>query len=350
MQLIFGQLATELAKTGQFIKRTRKLTGEKSAQILIFSWLSNANATYYDMAQTTLSLGIKISPQAIEKRFTEESAQLLLALLDKAFLQVVETGSTATALFCRFSSVIVADSTTITLPDELSSLWSGCGGSCEKNTQSSMKVQASVDLKDGGLQVSIHDGKASDNMASIRVSNLGYFNLTVFSYLSAEQSFWLSRLKLSTRLVSQDGKVINLGKWLATTQRDVTDSPVLLGKRRKLPARFLAHRVADDIANARRRKIRANAKKKGHQPSKRRLAVSDWIILVTNVPSNLLTADEALTVMRIRWQIELIFKLWKSVNSLDKSRSEKKWRILTEVYGKLLVVLLQHWLIVMGAW
>ena len=187
-------------------------------------------------------------------------------------------------------------------------------------------------------------------LATLWVSNLGYFNLTVFSYLSAEQSFWLSRLKLSTRLVSQDGKVINLGKWLATTQRDVTDSPVLLGKRRKLPARFLAHRVADDIANARRRKIRADAKKKGRQPSKRRLAVADWIILVTNVPSNLLTADKALTVMRIRWQIELIFKLWKSVNSLDKSRSEKKWRILTEVYGKLLVVLLQHWLIVMGAW
>ena len=85
MQLIFGQLATELAKTGQFIKRTRKLTGEKSAQILIFSWLSNANATYCDMAQTALSLGIKSSPQAIEKRFTEESAQFLLALLEKSF-------------------------------------------------------------------------------------------------------------------------------------------------------------------------------------------------------------------------------------------------------------------------
>ena len=130
--------------------------------------------------------------------------------------------------------------------------------------------------------------------------------------------------------------MINLGKWLATTQRDVIDSPVLLGKRRKLPARFLAHRVADDICQ--------------RHPSKRRLAVADWTILVTNMPSNLLTADEALTVMRIRWQIELIFKLWKSVNSLDKSRSKKKWRILTEVYGKLLVVLLQHWLIVMGAW
>ena len=67
------------------------------------------------------------------------------------------------------------------------------------------------------------------------------------------------------------------------------------------------------------------------------------------MPSNLLTADETLTVTQTRWQIELIFKLWKSVNSLDKSWSEKKWRILTEVYGKLIVVLLQHWLIVMGA-
>ena len=165
MQLIFGQLATELAKTSQFCQTHPKTDRRKVCPDSDFQLAIQCHLLQHGL-WTALSLGIKSSPQAIEKRFTEESAQFLLALLDKSFLHVVETGSTA--LFYRFSSVIVVDSTTITLPDELSSLWSGCGGSCEKNTQSSMKVQASADLKDGGLQVSIHGGKASDNKAPIQ--------------------------------------------------------------------------------------------------------------------------------------------------------------------------------------
>ena len=53
---------------------------------------------------------------------------------------------------------------------------------------------------------------------------------------------------------------------------------------------------------------------------------------------------------RRRWQIELRFKWWKSQGRVDESRRTNPWRILCEVYAKLIGLLLQHWLIVLFAW
>ena len=64
----------------------------------------------------------------------------------------------------------------------------------------------------------------------------------------------------------------------------------------------------------------------------------------------LLSATEALLLLRARWQVELLFKLWKSHGLLDESRSAKPWRRLCELYAKLLALLVQHWLLLLSCW
>lgn len=50
------------------------------------------------------------------------------------------------------------------------------------------------------------------------------------------------------------------------------------------------------------------------------------------VPAEMLSLQEALVLMRSRWQIEKLFELWKRYGHLDKSRSEKPWRVMCEIH------------------
>src|SRR5262249_24099193 len=50
------------------------------------------------------------------------------------------------------------------------------------------------------------------------------------------------------------------------------------------------------------------------------------------------------------WQVELLFKLWKSHGEIKTSRSTKPWRVLCEVLAKLLAMVLQHWVLLTGCW
>jgi len=55
-------------------------------------------------------------------------------------------------------------------------------------------------------------------------------------------------------------------------------------------------------------------------------------------------------LLRERWQMELLYKLWKSEGLIDEWRTGNPWRVLCELYAKLIGMLLQHWLIVLFAW
>jgi len=72
--------------------------------------------------------------------------------------------------------------------------------------------------------------------------------------------------------------------------------------------------------------------------------------VVTSVPSTLLSLREALVLLRACWQIELLFKLWTSHGHIDESRSANPWRVLTEVFAKLLAMVVQHWLLLVSCW
>ena len=100
----------------------------------------------------------------------------------------------------------------------------------------------------------------------------------------------------------------------------------------------------------RRRQLRKHAKSKGKTPSEKRLALADWEIYITTIDAERLTVKEAFVLARVRWQIELMKKRFKSHGQIDASRSEKPWRILCEVYAKLIAMIVQHWILLCGGW
>ena len=126
--------------------------------------------------------------------------------------------------------------------------------------------------------------------------------------------------------------------------------PVTLGETHRLPVRLLAMRVPQEVADQRRRKLREEARNKGRQVSARRLALAAWVILITNAPPELVSLEAALVLGRVRWQIELLFKLWKSHGQIDTSRSANPGRVLCDGYAKLLAMIIQHWVALIDLW
>jgi hypothetical protein len=186
---------------------------------------------------------------------------------------------------------------------------------------------------------------------ALRIADLGYFDLDDFAQLSQRNVYWLSRLQPKTAVFdAEDGRRLNLVSWLKDQEADLIDWPVELGVRQRLAARLVAIRVPEAVAEQRRQRLRKKAQKKGKKASAEQLALCAWTLLVTNLPVELVSVREMVVLSRCRWQIELLFKVWKSDGGLDKSRSGKPWRILSEVYAKLIALVIQHWISVAGCW
>jgi Transposase DDE domain len=359
MREILTTTADEAARTTRFVQRTSPLSGATFSQTLVFGFLGNPQASLEELTQTAATLGVDISPQALDQRFTAPAAACLQQVLHAAIACVVTADPVAIPLLGRFTAVFLQDSSTIVLPDVLAAVWQGCGGSTPAQTSAALKLQVRLEMRTGRLDVQLQEGRASDRAAllpgplpagALRLADLGYWSLDALQALGQQDVFWLSRLQTQTAVYDTTGCRRELLALLASSATDTLEQEVLLGMEQRVPARLLAVRVPQDVADTRRRRLREAARKKGRQVSAARLALAAWTILVTNVARDCLTLREALVLGRVRWQIELLFKLWKSHGSLDESRSTKPWRILCEVYAKLLAMLIQHWMFLVGCW
>jgi hypothetical protein len=360
MQEILTTTANEAARATKFVQRTSPLGGATFTQTLVFGFLANPQAALEELAQTAATLGVAVSPQALDQRCTEAAARCLERVLSEAITRVVAAAPVAIPLLERFTAVYLHDSSTIVLPDDLAAVWQGCGGSSPTHTAAALKLQVRLDLRSGRLEgPQLQDGRASDHDAALptrlpagalRLADLGYWSVAELADLETQGVFWLSRFQTSTALYDAVGQRQDVAAWLEAQPTAQVALPIFLGATQQLPARLLAVRVPQEVADQRRRRLRAEARRKGRAVSASRLRLAAWTILVTNVPPELLSLQEALVLARTRWQIELLFKLWKSHGRVDESRSHKPWRVLCEVYAKLLAMVVQHWLFLVSCW
>ena len=71
---------------------------------------------------------------------------------------------------------------------------------------------------------------------------------------------------------------------------------------------------------------------------------------MTNISAAGLSPDAVLALAHYRWQIELLFKLWKSEGQVDEWHTRNPWRVLCEIYAKLIALIFQHWFMLLGTW
>ena len=360
MQEVFDNAVETTSLACDFVQRKRKLTASAFAKILVFGWLENPDASYTDLAHTARLLGVEVSRQAIEKRMTYKAAETLKATLEVAASQVVEMPPQTLPLLNSFTGVYVQDSTTITLPDELRTVWKGGRGKND-HEKASLKLHLRFDVLTGVFeQFQLTDGATSDSKAadqfeqlppkSLRLADLGYFTFDTFEKLTQNDIYWISPYKVRCHLYDEAGERIYLDEYLSTKTVDAIDLSCFIGVKKRLPIRFIAVRRSEQETKSRRRHIKREAKRKGATPSDERLRLAGWDLYITNIDTSLLTAEQIAPIYSIRWQVELMFKSFKSIGNLNETRRNKAENILCEVYAKLLAQLVRHWIMLASHW
>jgi hypothetical protein len=361
LQQLFGPLAQEAADEAGVIRRQRKFTALSLARTFVLGFLRHPEASDEQLAQMAVCCGAAVTPQAIDQRHTPRLVQFLRGLFCRALRVVVGSDRALAPILERFPCVVLLDSTVLTLPDGQRDEFPGCGGTYGGGA-AALKLQTELDLRSGAVaHVELEPGKSPDGASSrqgarhgpgsLRVTDLGYFDLTVFAAMDEAGEYFLSRLQPGTHVLTPDGGALDLLPWLARQPGPFVDQAVRVGKGQRLPCRLIAWRLPPEQADRRRQKLRRDYRDKyGSEPSAERLAWCDWTILITNVPAELLTPEEAAVLYRARWQVELLFKRWKSQDRVALLSGSTEVRQMVRVWARLLAALVQHWLIVASAW
>lgn len=307
----------ELARQSGFVQRTPRALNLHAFTLSCLVILAQPVCSLSFQAAFLGLCASPVSKQALHKRFKKpQLADFLQALLGevlrlKAFVMQ--------APLSGFARILVHDSTTIAVDPRLAAVFPGPANQHNK-AQAHIRIQSLIDLHSGKLlrfllspftaNDQLHASRWLDwlNPDDLLIRDLGYFTLKGFHQIQDRGAFFLSRLRFGTTLFCcHSGKPIALEHLLDPNAP--TDRSVRIGK--NLHVRLVAIPLDAKLANERRRKARLNRDKR-LAPSPLYYHALGWTLLITNANIERLPLDRVLTLYRLRWRIESVFKLWKS--------------------------------------
>jgi hypothetical protein len=211
MQEVLTIESKQAGRDSGFVQREAKLDGASFIQTLVFSWMANPEASLEEMTQTAALLGVEISPQGLDQRFTPEAAACVKQVLEAAVNRLLQKEPATLPILERFTRVYVHDSSIIVLPDELRALWPSCGGD---TSGAAIKVQVRWELRSGQLEGPyLHAGREQDLSAevqhlpmpigSLRLADLGYRSVKRFAEIDSASSYVLSRVHAATEILCE---------------------------------------------------------------------------------------------------------------------------------------------------
>jgi hypothetical protein len=351
--------AEAVARSSGFVQRESKLTASAFLQTLVFGWMADPGASMSQLTTMAAMRGVEISAQGLEQRFTLGAVRLARHVLERAVASAFACDPVALELLGRFRAVRLQDSTVVRLPEAWAESFPSCGGSTGAPA-ASLKLQVELDLltgtivgphlqagRDGDLPLlEPHEG-AGDGELIVR--DRGYWSTGLLSSMDGAGAYFISYYQTKTNLYGEAGERIDLLSLLSGSASSF-DLPVRLSAKNRVACRLVGVRVSEAVAALRRERLAEYERKQGRTASALQVALTRWSVAVTNASVEELSLKEALVLLRARWQMEILFKIWKSEVGLDDSRSGKPARVLCEVFVKLLIGLIEHWVVLTSAW
>lgn len=366
--MLDSQFIDYLARESEFVQRKAKLDGERFATMMVFAQGSLADTSLVALCEDfQYTNSEKLTKQSLQERINDRAAIFLKMLLEAVIAQQINSNNFK-ELLPSLKNIKIKDSSSYQVPEHLRDLFPGSGGS---TSEACVKIQFEYELRSGKIiDLSIGGFTTTDIVNShntlddiqaddLLIRDLGYVDLSLLNIIQKKGAFFLNRIKsnVSVWIKNKTGvfeplPLAKIEKQMRHQQIATKEFDVYLGKEKSVACRLIIECLPAEVREQKHRKAIKTAKKKGRTLGQDTIARIGLNLFVTNLCVEELPMKNVWPLYRLRWQIELVFKVFKTVAQIDKIKKVNRYRFVCYLYGKLLWVLLGwnvYWKLNQGA-
>lgn len=337
----------KLSRKTKFVQRKSTITAK---DFLAFNFFSS-----HDMCDKLLStlcsrlesqFGILVSPQALNDRYNKYSVEFMREVFNNMLAkqnQILHKEKSHLQL--TFNRIIINDATSFVLPKEFREEFKGAGGVSSK---SAIKIQLQYELLTGKFMCcDIENGTKSDfkyldtmsnhiEFGDLKLADLGYFKVDYLKNIHDRQAYFISKLKRNTVVYKKNpnaekNKDGTIKKSTEYTKIDIQElikplaegttvelKDIYIGSKKELKTRLIVTKLMAEDKKKREIKHKRYLQKNRRIKSNGNTFYNEINLYITNVPAEILTTEQVHDVYSLRWQIELMFKIWKSIFNIHR--------------------------------
>jgi len=323
---------------------------------VLFKQMGNASVSLEDHCIALKQrYGVTIQKQSLAERFNASAVKFIRALLNRQLADQISTTIEKEKLdkvFKHFSSVKIKDSTRFQVPECHKEYYPGSTGAA---TGAGVHIQFEFDILNGkvndlaitdALQQDMTDARQTMDAiqkGSLIIRDLGYFSTSVLEHTHQQGAYYITRAKARMNFIhAQTDQYVDFEKVCKKMKRaklSHMELPIVFGDK-KYPNRLIAEMLPKKEVQKRLAKAGREAKKKGRTLSDEYKCRAKLNLFITNIPAEWIATQQIWKIYRLRWQIELRFKAWKSFYDIDAIKKMQRYRFECYLYSTLLILMI----------
>jgi hypothetical protein len=360
-QTLHSDQLEKIARSTNFVQRKRSVTGSGVFWALIVSLGAHSMQYISDVLRTYNSReNSKIQYKPFWNRLAKRAFALFMKKIfellcrELAYLVLRAEIDSDTSLF---SDILIDDGSSFAVADGLREIFPG---RFKKVKPAAIELHAHMSLfKDQIISVTLAADKESEHhyiphakslpKGSLSIRDRGYIDINYFQQLTDAYLICRARSDINPIVERIEGVSSKIAeKWEGKHFKEIPKEVLKKGAdlvvcwqrgNEEVKLRLIVrHRQPNLRRKKRNRKITVKERKRAMKDA--------WMLLVNNLPKQI-SSEAIVKLYRIRWQIELTFKEWKSYANLHALQSENQYIVEGFIWASLCAALLKrtlaHW-------
>ncbi|KAA9023799.1 IS4 family transposase [Niallia endozanthoxylica] len=342
----------KLARKELFLKRARKLSPLDFVSLCVFFNHHSGTKSLTQLCAVLASTrNVSLSTEGLNLRYCKEGVNLLKKVFQELFTKDFLSHSLPNLYYPDILRIRILDSSGFELPCLFAEKYVGYH-------KSGVKIQLEYELLSGEfLHCVVQNGRDSDmafgptlistiQKKDLIMRDLGYLSFDELEQIDKKEAYYISRLRPQIVIYVKDewGQFIKLDLQGVMKEMDIGEvreiENIYVGKKKLKIPRLILCKLTDEQTKQRLERRKKQQSKKGVKYSHQTLNLSRLSTLITNIPQQSIPKEELQSFYSLRWQIELLFKTWKSLFHIHEVKKMKVERFECHLYGTFIALLI----------